>query len=132
MVRNEITSETVQSVPANPIERIMDDSFGKLKNITRSETIIGEPISVGNYSVAPVTKISVGFVTGGGEYGDAESSDFPFAGASGAGMSVNPVCFLVSDGKSFKVVGLNTPSAFDRIIAAVPDIISKFTAKKKK
>lgn len=127
-----IAAENELKARDNPIERIMDNAFGKLRNMSRTDTVIGEEIEVGEFKVVPVSKVSMGFVTGGGEYSEADAmSDFPFAGASGAGMSVQPVCFLVTDGKTIKVVGLSSQSPFDKILTTIPDIVSGLVKKKK-
>ena len=75
----------------------------------------------------------MGFVTGGGEYSDTsrESYDeYPFAGGSGAGVSVSPVGFLVSDGKSVKLVSVDDKNAYEKLLNLVPEIISAFTKGK--
>ena len=74
----------------------------------------------------------MGFLTGGGEYSDLSRenySEYPFAGGSGAGVSVSPVGFLVSDGKSVKLVGVDDKSLYDKLLSVIPDIVSAFTKK---
>ena len=57
-------------------------------------------------------------------------TEYPFAGGSGAGISVSPVGFLVSDGKSVKLVGVDDKSAYDKLLSLIPDVISAFTKNK--
>lgn len=116
----------------HPIESIMDSAFGKIRALTDADIIVGNPIvTADGTSIIPISKISVGVVSGGGEYGERRES-LPFAGASGAGMSVLPVCFLISDGKSVRMLNVGSQSAFDKIMDTVPEVVGSIFGKKKK
>ncbi len=117
----------------HPIERIMDSAFGKMRTLTDADIIVGNPIVMPDgSSVVPISKISIGIVTGGGEYSQKQQNEFPFAGASGAGMSVSPICFLVSDGKSVRMLNVGSKSMFDKVVETVPDVVGSLFGKKKK
>ena len=116
----------------HPIERIMDSAFGKMRTLTDADIIVGNPIVMPDgTTVVPISKISIGIVTGGGEYSQKQQSEYPFAGASGAGMSVSPVCFLVSDGKSVRMLNVGSKSMFDKVVETVPDVVGSIFGKKK-
>lgn len=116
----------------HPIESIMDSTFGKIRALTDADTIVGDPIVMPDgTSIIPISKISVGVVSGGGEYGD-RNIDYPFAGASGAGMSISPICFLISDGKSVRMLNVGSKSTVDRIMETVPEVVGSIFGKKKK
>lgn len=122
-----------QIVGSHPIERIMDNAFVKLRKEADGDTVVGRPIMLANNVTAiPVSKVSMGFVSGGGQYSEPKEYEYPFAGASGAGMTITPICFLVYDGKAVKVVGVNSVSAFDKVVDTVPDILGKLFTRKKK
>lgn len=122
-----------ENLEKHPIENIMDSTFGKMRSITDADMIVGNAIITSDgMTVIPISKISLGIVSGGGEYGLAKFSEFPFAGASGAGVTVSPVCFLISDGKSVKLLNVEGKSAVDRAIDNVPDIIGSLFGKKKR
>ena len=114
--------------PEHPIERIVDNAFTKIRTLVDADTVIGRPVTTNDgVSIIPVSKVTMGFLTGGGEYGDMTRQgypQYPFAGGSGAGVSVSPVGFLISDGKSVKLVGVDDKSAFDKILNLIPDVIS--------
>ncbi|MDR0426363.1 MAG: GerW family sporulation protein [Clostridiales bacterium] len=119
----------------HPIERLMDNAFSKLKGLVSSDTVVGAPIRTADgVSIVPITKVTMGFLTGGGEYSDLSrecAGDYPFAGGSGAGVSVSPVGFLVSDGKSIKMVGIDDKNAYDRLFDLIPELVkSLFGADK--
>lgn len=50
-------------------------------------------------------------------------------GGSGAGVTINPVAFLVINKETIKLMPINHTSTFDRIADYVPDILSKFCKK---
>ena len=112
----------------HPIERIMDNAFTKIRTIVDADTVIGNPVtSIDGTTIIPISKVTMGFVTGGGEYSDMsreEYDEFPFAGGSGAGLTVSPVGFLVNDGKSIKIVNLNDSSSpYDKIFGLIPKVV---------
>jgi len=51
-----------------PVESVLDQTLKNLKTIVDVDCIVGEPLSYEGCTIVPVSKISVGFVSGGGEY----------------------------------------------------------------
>ena len=82
----------------NQVEALMNATLINLKNLSDVDTVIGKPITLPDNSILiPVSKVSMGFLVGGGEYndkGNKNSQSFPLTGGSGAGLSVNPIGFL--------------------------------------
>ena len=112
----------------HPIERIMDNAFVKMKGLISADTVIGEPMTTSDgVSIIPISKVTMGFLTGGGEYSDMsreEYSKYPFAGGSGAGMSVSPIGFWVGTGESLKLVGVDDEGLYDKIFSLIPDVMA--------
>lgn len=82
------------------INEMISSCMDKIKTIVDSSTIVGDSISTPDGStIIPISKVSVGFVVGGGEYADLSSrrvaNHFPMSGGSSGGMSVAPVGFLI-------------------------------------
>jgi sporulation protein YtfJ len=91
--------------------------------------------------IIPISKVSFGFVAGGGEYkeglktmkhyreagGEQNGNDEekPFAGGSGAGVSVNPIAFLVVGEDKIKLLPVQFSNTVDRIVELVPQMISE-------
>ena len=120
----------------HPIERIMDNAFVKIRTIVDADTVIGNPVtSEDGTTIIPISKVTMGFVTGGGEYSDMsreEYDEFPFAGGSGAGLSVSPVGFLVNDGSSIKIINLDRcDTPYDKIFGLIPKIVQGMVKSKK-
>ncbi len=84
----------------NRFSDIIGTSLEKIKEFTDSETVVGAPISANGVTIIPVSKISMGFASGGLDYNGKHKSSQPvksknFGGGGGTGVTVNPVAFLV-------------------------------------
>lgn len=84
----------------NKFDTLFKTSFENIKSMLDSNTVVGNPIetSVGT-TIIPISKLSVGFATGGVDTSvNANAQKSPkFGGGGGSGMSVTPVGFLVID-----------------------------------
>ena len=142
----------------NKLSEMISTSLDSIRAIADSSTVIGDPIPTNNGTVIiPVSKITLGFASGGLDYqpkrgdGDAKSAQGAkpaapcFGGGGGTGVSVNPVCCLVSskDG-NVSMLNVNSPAAVSPAVGAIdsassfaeklPDVIERFKnifAKKK-
>ncbi len=107
----------------NQLTELIGTIMGELKEISRTEAIIGEPVRLGEKMIVPVTKLSLGFAVGGGE-GKAPEKGSSFGGAGGGGAKVEPVGFIViqEDDVSFLPT---KPGKFEGLIDAIPAVINK-------
>ena len=81
---------------ANNVVEILKGVVGELKEMAQSESIIGDPITIGERTVIPIVKISVGFGAGGGQ-GEAEKAGTGFGGGGGGGAKIEPAAFIIMD-----------------------------------
>lgn len=92
----------------NKVKTIIDDTFTQIKSISSSKTIMGDPIiSPMGTTIIPVSKATVGFVLGAGEYaldGKKKPITYPMAGGSGGGVNLTPVGFLVENEKGVRFI----------------------------
>lgn len=119
----------------HPIERLMASSMTKIKTLVDTDTIVGNPVKTPDGTVViPFSKVTMGFVTGGGEYSDINNNKkmetFPFAGGSGGGISVSPIGFLVDNGKSIKIMPINGENAYDKLLDIVPELVESLITDK--
>jgi len=117
-----------KNLSEKPLERVMDNAFSKMRHLVDADVIVGTPIMTADgASIIPINRVTMGFVTGGGEYGESNafSGLNPFAGGSGGGMTVTPMCFLVSDGKSVKVINIDNEQPIDKLLGLIPETIGK-------
>ncbi len=107
----------------NQLSKLVGTIMGELKEISKTESIVGEPVKLGEKMVVPVTRLSLGFAVGGGE-GQTPSKGSNLGGAGGGGAKVEPVGFIViqEDNVSF----LPTKEGkFEGLIDAIPWVIKK-------
>lgn len=117
----------------NKFDAMFKTSFENIKGMLDSNTVVGNAIELSNGStVIPISKISVGFATGGLDSGATPKKSNKFGGGGGSGMSINPIGFLVVDkfGKTdfISVEGKGTPDPVEQIsdlLDRSPEIIQK-------
>ena len=115
------------------INNLIGASLEKLDSLADVNTVIGKPIiTASGYQIIPFSKVTLGNLTGGGEYGDVkvikETDSFPFAGGSGAVVSMKPMGFLIDDGKSCRILRI-TDEPFDNLIERVSEVIHDVIVK---
>lgn len=121
----------------HPIQGLMKTAMESIKEMVDVNTIVGDPIEVPDGSViVPVSRVALGFAAGGGEYSGGGGKDggqeLPFGGGSGAGVSVQPVAFLVVGNGNVKLLPAENTAAVERIIDAVPGIVEQVQKVMKK
>ncbi len=108
---------------ASNLMEVLQAIVGELKTIARSETVIGNPVTVGDKTVIPITRISVGFGAGGGEEGRQDKGT-RFGGGGGGGAVIEPVAFLIIDRDKVSLLTARDRTSFDKIIDAAPDMLA--------
>ncbi len=125
----------------HPIKGLMDTTIQKIKDMVDGNTIIGDPITTPDGAVIiPVSKVHMGFASGGSDFGGKNPERDHFGGGAGAGISVTPVAFLVVSGGNVRMIQLvEKNNSVDRAINLVPEVIDKisgiaeqFSGKKEK
>lgn len=112
---------------------LINDSFEKLDTLADVNTIMGKPfITTSGFQIIPFSKVTLGNLSGGGEYGDVkvlkETDNFPFAGGNGAVVSIKPMVFLVDDGTSCRLLRV-TDEPLDNLIERTGEILRDMIKK---
>ena len=77
----------------NSVSELMETTMTKIREMVDSNSVIGEPITTPDgVTLIPVSRVSLGFGSGGGTYGQTSER---FGGGGGAGVKIDPVAFLV-------------------------------------
>ncbi|MHB8062963.1 MAG: GerW family sporulation protein [Ruminiclostridium sp.] len=122
----------------HPIEGLMTTAMQSIKEMVDVNTIVGDAVQAPDGTVIiPISKVSFGFAAGGGDYspenatgahgdngGDGEKR-LPFAGGSGAGVSINPVAFMVCGENHVKLLPVNVNSSVDKILDMIPEFVER-------
>lgn len=107
----------------NKLQDIIRTSLESIRSMIDADTVIGDPImtEVG-VTIIPVSKVSVGYASGGLDYnGKSGSSAANFGAGGGTGLTISPVGFLVIN-KNGNVEMINVGQA------APADPLEQFTS----
>lgn len=114
----------------NSIQSIMETTVETIKNSIDSNTIVGNPIKTEDSVIVPISKVTVGFGIGGGEYNknikNNTNCDTNFAGLSGGAITISPVAFVVVEKGETRLISLeDNVNLVDNILTVTPRIIDK-------
>ena len=123
----------------HPIESLMITAMSSIQNMVDVNTIIGEPIETQNgITIIPISKVSFGFAAGGSEFSGETVKEYnrkdkdeeieyklPFGGGAGAGVSINPIAFLVVQENTVKLMPVDHDSCVDKLLDYIPDLMQK-------
>ena len=125
---------------ANKLQEVVQSTLAQIKNMIGADTIMGKPIETApGTTIIPVSKVAVGFATGGIDYNDknggAQGKPQNFGAGGGTGISVQPIGILcISKEGSVELIniGVKAPSdpveQLSDIIDRAPEIIAKVKA----
>ena len=114
------------------VQALISESMSKIHEMTDADTVMGNPVTVDGATIIPVSKISYGFAGGGTDLPTKTDKEC-FGGGSGAGVTIQPLGFLViSDGDvRFIQINLDT-STSSAVVNMIPEVFSKVQSLFKK
>ena len=121
----------------NKLQDVIQTSLQNIRSMIDANTIIGNPINTAaGTTIIPISKVAVGYATGGLDYaGKSDAKPQNFGAGGGTGLSIQPLGFLVIDaqGKVEMInVGVKNPSdpieQIADLIERSPEIIAKVKA----
>lgn len=109
----------------HPISDFTEASLSNLKTMVDANSVIGDPITTGDGTViVPISKVAFGYASGGSDL-PTQKPDL-FGGATGGGVTIQPMAFLVIRGERVELIPIQTAdNTGDRIVNAVPGILDK-------
>ena len=111
-----------------PVNRIMESTLEKMREMVDVSTIIGEPLVTGDTTLIPVSKVSYGFTSGGTDLPSKQPNAELFGGGGGGGITISPVAFIVIQGDKCRMMQINNyTSSADRAVAMIPELVDKLT-----
>lgn len=94
------------------------------KAVAKTETIVGEGIKAGEFTVLPVSKISLGIGAGAGT--EQIKTSGGSGGAGGGGICVEPIAFLVIRDGEVSILNLRRmPAMVEAFFGKIPEMIEK-------
>ena len=118
----------------NRISETMQTLLKNINDIIDVNTVVGAPIKDGNGEyIIPLSKVTVGVITGGGEYGKLgifkKGEDLPFSAGNGAIVSIKPCAFLVKENEKYKLINVSANS-YEKLIDKATDFIMELNDEK--
>ena len=118
----------------NRINDVLETAMKNLGGLIDVNTVVGSPIKTEEGDlVIPVSKVTFGILSGGGEYGKLnifqKNSDLPYSAGNGAIVSVKPCGFLLKrSGAEYKVLSVSD-DALSGVLDKTVDFISRLGEK---
>ena len=106
----------------SPLRDVMNSTMDKVREMVDANNIVGAPITTPDgVTLIPISRVSFGFGSGGGDYGKPGQNNF--GGGGGAGVKID---LVIKDGTT-RVMPVAVPpvSTVDRIVDMAPDIVDK-------
>jgi len=112
-----------------PINESMDILFSHLERFLKTETVVGEPIIVGETTLIPI--ITVSFGCGGGGGGGKDEKGYDGMGtAMGIGAKISPDAVIVIKEDAVTMLPVKNKSNIEKLVSMVPEIVKKIKFKK--
>lgn len=110
----------------HPIKDLMGVTMERIKEMVDVNTIVGTPIKVDEKTtIIPISKVSFGFASGGSDL-PAKIEKELFGGGTGAGVSIQPIAFLVIHDGDAKLLQVSVnASSSNAAINLIPDMVDK-------
>lgn len=107
------------------IERIIQ----RVTDTLKTETVVGQPITVGEITMIPLINVSFGF--GGGAGDDQNRGGCGGGGGGGARLTVAGMMVVKGDDVKFipTATGKGSSSSLDKLLEALPDLVQKISKK---
>lgn len=116
------------------IQDLMGVTMEKMREMVDVQTIIGDPIVVSEQvTIIPVSKVSYGFASGGSDLPAKSVPKDLFGGGTGAGVSIQPVAFLVVQEDGVRLLQMDEAGdALTSAIRSVPEVVDRISGIVKK
>jgi len=116
-----------EKIYINKIQEVMNSAMENLRPLIDVDIVIGKAIEEEGLKVIPLSKVTMGFVSGGGEYYSElkemrRETEYPFSGGSGGGVSLQPIGFLVIKNGEVEVIKIDSKSAIEKLIDTIPEV----------
>lgn len=109
-------------------EKILATTIERVRDLVDVSTIVGEPITVNaDVTIIPISKVTYGFASGGSDFPSRNNVEL-FGGGGGAGITINPVAFLVVNKGEVSIKHITaSDNAAERAVNLIPEMFDKVT-----
>ncbi len=109
------------------ISDLLSVSMNKIKEMIDANTIIGTPIIQNETIIIPVSKLHLGFVSGGSDIKpNSSKEEVLFGGGAGGGFGITPIAFLVIHNNEVELLSIDESTHIaEKLIDLLPKSIDK-------
>ena len=110
------------------IHNLMGESMKGLRDLVDVDCIVGKPIvTASNTTIIPISKVTFGFGSGGSDIATSTKDDF--GGAAGAGVTIQPLCFLIERDGDVRILNVSpNRTTADALVNMIPEAIDRVSA----
>ncbi len=112
------------SVPESLIKTLLDE----FRSIGKTETIIGKEFQAGEFTLIPISRVSLG-IGAGGASGGVRAESKGEGGGGGGGIRIQPIAFIVIKGAEISFHGIKKGGTIEAIFEKIPEMVEKITEK---
>ncbi len=121
----------------HPIDDLMKTTMESLKDMVDVNTIVGDAVeTTDGIVIIPISRVSFGFASGGSQYSPNRKENnseavYPFGGGSGAGVTVQPVAFIVVGNSQMKLLPVDQGSNIvNNLLDSIPKFVNSVKGEK--
>ena len=106
----------------NGLERLVDTAMQKIRELADCETVVGKSITADGVTIIPISKVSVGFTSGGSDLPTKGSKDL-FGGGTAGGVTLQPLAFITISNGEVKLLQMSVNASKENaLINMIPDV----------
>ena len=111
----------------HPIQELLNVSMKSINEMIDANTIIGTPIVYNKTTIIPVSRVYLGFLSGGADIKPNSNKEEPlFGGGAGGGLSLTPIAFLIVKDDEFSLVSVESSTHIvEKLMDIAPKVIDK-------
>lgn len=109
-------------------ESIIKTLLEELKNIARTETVVGKEFQAGEFTLIPVSRVTLGVGAGGGS-GDFRADRKREGGGGGGGVKIEPIAFIAIKGGEISFHGIRKGGTLEMVFERIPEMAEKIMEK---
>ena len=113
------------------LNTLLKVSLDSIKDMIDVNTIIGDKIVIDSQtSIIPVSRVRMGFVSGGGDL--AKNDNPPLTGGSGATMGITPIGFIAINKGDIRFIKTNDNDALEHVCDVITRLVIRIDSYFKK
>lgn len=113
----------------SPVNESLETLFNSLEKFFRTETVVGQPIEIGETTLIPIITVSFG-AGGGGGNGTDEKGNGGHGTGLGVGAKITPDAVLVIRNDEVSMLPVKNKCNLDKLVSMVPELVKKIKIKK--